>query len=469
MTIDAPIQDAEEEYPAADREDLNQTGPQRRWRRAFVTTSILLSLIATGIVMLPFVLRQTRLRDSLLNSSLESCGLTGISREVTGGWLTPITMRSITIKDPAGRFYCLIPELRTSLNFLDIMRGQDDLGKLVISDASLLIRLDADGNWPVAAKPSQQFSQLEFEIRDADFLLQAPWRTEAIINLSDVDLSGRVQRSASGVSELVVDECLLLDHVSLPTKATTQNLALIAPILAQSTRISGTASVYLNRTVIPMDGRTPKQFLSGRAEFHELNARLKEDWIEQVALLIGKAAQIDLPGRISVARDTVVNFQVLPTGVHHDGMAFLLPDLAPGLVAQTSGKIGLDESLDLELAMQLPPSLVPSDPLLGQVVRALDGTLTAKVKGTVSVPVLQRPDMAEVLSQVSARIHPASYENAAPALPGAIFDLVRDVSDQSAKPDEKASNIAGGIIGLIRSIDAARQESKQDKEKKADR
>jgi hypothetical protein len=138
-------------------------------------------------------------------------------------------------------------------------------------------------------------------------------------------------------------------------------------------------------------------------------------------------------------------------------------------VAQTSGEIGLDESLDLELAMQLPPSLVPSDPLLGQVVRALDGTLTAKVKGTVSVPVLQRPDMAEVLSQVSARIHPASYEKATPALPGAIFDLVRDVSDQSAKPDEKASNIAGGIIGLIRSIDAARQESKQDKEKEADR
>jgi len=437
------------------QEQVDPPASRPRWRRAFVATSVLLGLIAAGITVFPVVVRETALRDSLLNSSLESAGLLGKSERITGGWMTPITLHAITITDPNGHFRCSIQELQTSSNLTDLLTGNADRGKVVVKGARLSVMVDEEGNWPIAANSTSGAPELDFEILDSHFVLAAPWRSEPIVDLAGIDLRGRIRQQVTGQKQLVVDECLLLDHVTLPPDATAQNMSLIAPILAQSTHISGTASVRLNETVIPLNGQTPEIYVSGQAVFHALDARLKQDWVQQLAAVVGRATNVDVPGRITVARDSVVSFQVHRGGIHHDGMAFLLPELAGGVVGQTSGTIGLDESLDLDLAIQIPDNLQPADPILSQFVRMLNGPLRAKVKGTVSVPRLEFATPNEMLGRISESVHPASHSDEPPGLPSAIFNLVRKVSAPEEDKNERAAGIAGGIIGLIRSIESA--------------
>jgi hypothetical protein len=447
------------EPTTVDARTVNESKPvKKRWRRAFVASSILLSLVISVVLAFPVVLRKTSLRDNLLNSSLAKSGLSGTSKSVTGGWMTPITLHSITINDPSGNFTLKIPKLRSSRTLAQILAAGGDYGRVVVENAFLRVSVDDEGNWPLARQSSSQISALEFEIKNFTFVLGAPWRSEPIISLTNLDVTGRIRQVESGQRQLIVDECLLVNRQPMSGIGAGSNLALIAPILSQSTHITGTASVRLGQTVIPMeptaDGRLEVQ-LSGEAEFHSLDARLKEDWIEQLATLIGTATQVDIPNRIVVARDSVVRFQVFPDGVHHDAMAFLLPDLAPGLVAETSGTIGLDESLDLDLAIQLPQNLQPSDPFVAQFIRLLNGPLRARVTGTIDIPELQFPSTSEMLSDLSKRINTTSHQDEAPDVPRAVFDLIRGVSQTETDPEGKATDIAGGIIGLIRSIDAS--------------
>lgn len=149
--------------------------------------------------------------------------------------------------------------------------------------------------------------------------------------------------------------------------------------------------------------------IHGRAEFHALEARLKEHWTQQLTALFGQVSGTSQPDQIQVLKDSRVEFSVSKDGIAHDGMVFLLPQLAQELTVTSSGIVHLDETLELLLTVNLPKIVPAGRPFLA-VLSQLTGTpMQFRVGGTVSEPHLQLPEGMNLLGDLSSRISPTQH------------------------------------------------------------
>jgi len=422
-----------------------------RWRRAVVTSSVVLAMLITGTGLLPTVLIHTSLRDRVLRPAVGDDSWTAICSDASGGWLAPLVFHNVRITDPDGRFLCTIRELRTSRGLLGFLMGSSDIGLVTLIQPRVEVTIAEDGTWPRRnSQPST--TQLDWVIEDGSLLITVPWRKVPIVDLEQLGMTGRIGPNDEGRRMLTMDATQIYDHESLSEDHTAQNLALIAPVLSQSTQVKGTASLWLDATQIPLDGTQKPPFpLQGRAEFHTLEARLKPAWIRQLAAMTGQITGTSLPDRVEVVKDCRVDFAVTKDGITHESMVFLLPEIAKGLTITSSGIIHLDETLDLHLAVTLPKIMAGDKPMLAILAQLTSEPLQLAVRGTISDPKIQLPEGTDLLGAISNRVTPAGHEEAAPPLPSAIFDLLKDV--QNPDKDQAVQALPGSLLNLIRAID----------------
>lgn len=434
--------------------------PTPRWRRAFVTSSILVAMLISGAGLLPPLLVHTSLRNQVLHSALKTEELTATSEDASGGWLAPLVFRNVRIVDARGRFICTIRELRTSRGLLGFIGGGESIGQVTLIEPRIEIHVSEDGKWPdCRQQPSK--TQLSFLVEDGSLLVTVPWRKTAIVDVDDLKVAGRIAPGDDGGRMLIVEPIQIFDHEPLSESHTQQNLALIAPVLSQATQLSGSASVWLDELRVPLDGtQKSRSPVRGRAEFHSLEARLKDEWTRQLAAVSGAMTGTELPDRIEVLKDSKVTFAISEEGITHDGMVFLLPKIAQELRVTSSGIIHLDESLDLRLAVALPKILHADRPMLAILSQLSAEPLQLVVKGTVSRPQLQLPEGLNPHKAFAKGIAPATHQEIAPTVPAAISDILQGV----ANPDqvEARKDLPGSILNLIRAIDKnAKQNGKQ--------
>jgi hypothetical protein len=201
--------------------------------------------------------------------------------------------------------------------------------------------------------------------------------------------------------------------------------------------------------------------IRGRAEFHNLEARLKEPWTRQLTAVLGQVSGTSLPDQIQVLKDSTVEFSVSKDGIAHDGMVFLLPQLAQELTITSSGIVRLDESLDLLLTLHVPKIVPAGRPLLAMLSQLSSAPMQLRVVGTVSEPKLQLPEGMNLLGDLTRRVAPAQYTEEAPPLPSAVIDLIQNVGSQDR--DQAKQNLPGSILNLIRAVD------EQTKQRRAER
>ena len=432
------------------------TPAKPRWRRAVVASSVIFSMLVAGSALVPTVLMQTPLRDRVLGTAVKQNTLTATAREASGGWLAPLVFRDVRIADSSGRFLCTIRELRTSQGLFGFLTGGPDIGQLDLIEPRVELQLDDNGKFPRSeCEPSN--TQFRFSIQQGSLLVRVPWRSVPIVDVASLELTGNVAASAPGQRVLTLDASQIFDHEPLSESHTSQNLALIAPVLSQSTELQGSASVWLDEVKIPLDGEQNTDFaIRGRAEFHSLEAKLRETWTRQLAAISAQLSGVELPDRIEVLQNSKVTFKVTEEGIFHEGMVFLLPKIAESMRVTSSGTIHLDESLDLQLAVTMPELSMPENRFLSMLSQLTSEPLRLSVKGTVSDPQLQLPADTDLFGEISRRVTPAQHTEEAPAVPSAVIDLIQGVSNEDKEEAKEA--LPGNILNLIRAIDHGAKE-----------
>ena len=439
----------------------NQNPPPRvrsGWRRAFAGTSVVVAMLVTGTAVLPFVLINTALRDRVLGSAANNSVLTATSESATGGWIAPLVFRNVRINDTDGRIVCTVREFRTSRGLLSWFTDPTHAGHVTVVEPHVEVHVGDDGKWPDCGERRPSDAQFSYAIVDGSFLMTVPWRTVPIVDLDALQITGNVGPDPAGRRMLTVDATQIFDHEQLSEAHTLQNLALVAPVLSQSTEVRGSASVWIDALQIPLDvthGPASLFPIRGRVEFHSLEARLKQDWIRRLAAFTGQLTRTEIPDRIEVLNDSRVDFVLTDDGVSHQSMVFLLPQIAEQLTLESSGMIHFDESLDMRLTVTMPPVVTANQPLLALLGQLSGEPLQLQVRGTVSEPQLQFPDDASLLSEISRRVAPAQHAETAPSLPAAITDLLQDAG--SADKDEARKNLPGNVLKMIRAVDQARK------------
>lgn len=439
-----------------------------RWRRAVVASSVIISMLIAGSSLVPTILMQTELRNRVLGSAVKQSTLTATAQEASGGWLAPLVFKNVRIADSAGRFLCTIRELRTSQGLLGFLTGGPDIGQLDLIEPRVELELDKNGKFTrEECEPSN--TQFRFSIQQGSLLVRVPWRSVPIVDVDALELTGNIATDGDHQRVLTLNAAQIFDHEPLSESHTSQNLALIAPVLSQSTELRGSASVWLDEVKLPLDDSEQKSAFTirGRAEFHSLEAKLKETWTRQLAVLSAQLAGTQLPDRIEVLQDSKVTFEVTDNGIFHEGMVFLLPKVAESLRVTSSGTIHLDESLDLQLAVTIPELGTQENRFLSMLSQLTSEPLRLSVKGTVSNPQLQLPEDTNLLGEISRRVTPAQYTEEAPAVPSAVVDLIQGVSNEDKEEAREA--LPGNILNLIRAIDQGVKEKAKNKPRRAGR
>lgn len=425
------------------------TPAKPRWRRAMVASSTLVAMLIVGTGFLPPILLQTSLRDRVIGAPFADGPMKATAAAATGGWFTPLTFHDVHISDDKGQIVCTIKELRTTKGLLSFITEPDDVGRLTFVEPKVSVKVAEDGKWPeFSQKPSK--SRLVYEVVDGELDVSVPWRKLPIVDVAKLDITGKIGPGPDGRRTLTVDATQVFDHEPLSEAHTEQNFALIAPVLSQSTTVSGSASVWLDTISMPLEGEQKSPFpIRGRAEFHTLDARLKEDWIRQLAALTGGITGTTLPDRVEVVKDSDVQFEISETGIRHEGMVFLLPEIAKELQITSEGTIQLDESLDLSLSVKVPKIVPANRPMLSFLSQLTAEPIQLAVKGTVSKPTLEMPQ--GLAGGLLSGIMPAQHTTEAPAVPDAISGVLQSVTNPNK--EEAGKQLTGSIFSLIKAID----------------
>lgn len=435
--------------------------PKRRWRRAAVTTSVLGGMLLSGMTVLPFAVMNSSHRDRILNEAFEKHGLFASSESGSGSWVSPVVLKNVRIQDQTGRVQCVIAEIRTSHSVFGLLLNGGDLGKITFTEPSVQITLDEDGKLPPGLfrntepeKPADQQPELAIDIVDAEFVLSVPWRRLPIVQLENLDISASISNQTDG-RWLEISPVQIFDHAEITEANTEQNLALIAPVLSQSTALNGEMSVVMNRTRVQLDKEKRASLqVSGEAVFHTVHTRLKKDWVRQISQMLGRAIGARIPDRLEIVRDSAVQFRVDERGIHHNGLAFLLPELASDMVIQSSGMVGLDETLDLALSLQLP-QLAPSNPLMAVFSQMAQLPFTLHVQGTVDSPELVTPPGFSLMDQLARNVNPDRDTSEPPPVTNSVISLIGAAASGNA--DSSATQITGSVIDIIRAAQKAKE------------
>ncbi|MEQ9411601.1 MAG: hypothetical protein RIK87_28060 [Fuerstiella sp.] len=441
----------------------------RRWRRAAVASSVIGGMLFSGLAVLPLAVMNSSHRDALLNAQFQPYGLTVTSESGAGTWVTPVVLTNITLTDESGQIQCIIREIRTSRTMTGLLLHGGDLGTITFVEPVLQVALDEQGRLPAglfqqSESPDdgrntpllpKQTPDLAVEVAGGTFVLSVPWRRLPIVDLGGLDVSAAITRQEEG-RWLDVAPVQVFDHERISESHTEQNLALIAPVLSQSTSLTGDVSVRMNGLRLPLDGQptvtaTP---ISGTAVFHSVEARLKKDWVVQISRLLGRVTGATVPDRLQIVQDSPVAFEVDERGIYHHGLAFLLPQIAPDMTLESSGMVGLDEKLDLALSLQLP-RLAAQNPFMAALAKMTWLPFQLQVKGTVDQPELVTPPGFSVVDQMSRNVDPEGHEIEPPALEKSVIDLIGAVS--SPDPERSADGIVGGVLNIIRATQKAKE------------
>lgn len=441
-----------------------------RWRKAFVATSLLVALVTAAASSTPALLTRTSLRNQMLSSAFSGFGLTTHTNGADGGWFHPVSFQGVELKDAQGRVVCTIDQLHTSRGLLSFLSEGSEIGQLTFVRPHVNLFVNDDGSFPFQLAPDPTDSTCEFAIQDGSLTIIVPWRESPIIDVAALNIDGRITREATGDRLLAIDGFQVFDHEPLSESHTTQNLALIAPVLSQSTRVTGAASLWIDPIQVPIDGASPGDVpIRGHAEFHSLNAHLKQAWVRQLTQLTGQLTDVDLPDRLEIVRESTVDFSVSRNGIFHQSMTFVLPQISNGLIVESSGTIRLDESLDLRLAIQLPAAIgvpqatgSPASPAAAFLGEFLRQPIRLSVRGTVSDPKLGAPEGSDLLKELAMRFNVSTDDmDQPPPVTQAVFEIIRGVSN--ANKDEAQRDIPGGVFNLIRAIKAEKERTKRDR------
>jgi hypothetical protein len=447
-------------------------------RRAVVTTSVVLSMLGTGIFIAPTVLTATSMRNNLLQSAVRNDELTATAESATGGWFAPLAFQGVQIRSADDRFSWTVKEIQTSKGLLSFITDPDHVGDIRLTHSSVKISLDDDGKWPFSKPSKPSNSELAFHIENGSLEIIAPWREVPIVEISKLTIDGNIAKDANGQRRLHVDPIQVLDHEPLSESHTQQNLALIAPVLSQSTELSGSASVWLDEINIPIgqtvaedstasvdsetkDGLSCNILIRGRAEFHSLEARLKENWTKQLTAIIGHVSGSAIPNQIQVLKDSKIDFSVTNEGIHHSGMVFLLPELAKEMTITSSGSVHLDETIDLLLGLNVPKIVQTGKPFLAILSQLTSMPIQLRVLGTVSEPKLQLPEGMDLLGRLTRQVLPAQHTEESPPLPSTVIDLIQSVGSQDRAQAKK--DLPGNILNLIRAVDQNAREKQAER------
>lgn len=433
--------------------------PRRRKRLLLSGTSFGILIVA----LLPAIIAATPLRNMIANRALAMQELQASIGSASAGWLSPVFAESTELSRTDGSLRLQVPRAETQFSVIDLLSSTPDLGTIRL-DRPLLEVTVAPPDEVLDEEPETQRSPgrvtLTAEINQAEVVVRTLQSSEPLIHVDNLTTTLRLESTPKG-RQFVADPTLLMDRVTLTPEACQQGLQFVAPLLADSATVTGEFSVDVSEFRIPVDepdrqARSKATVIAGRVTLHRVETGLRNPLLAQIADLVARLTGGQQAQLVQVFEDTVVDFEYRDGGVYHEGLAIVLPELSNEIVIRTSGRVGLDEQIDLAVLVSLPAQMTRSIPV---VRRLTEAPLEFRLTGTLENPQLNFPEGRDLLDELAGRLLDQGDDAQPRTVEGAIGNLLNGLTaEPGGKPDvEKTTS---GILNLIQSIRNGKRKKK---------
>ena len=366
------------------------------WRkRAWV---LLLSLVAF-LAVFPWLLAKTTLRDQLLSAIVGSDQVTVSSRDASFGYIAPLSLTGLNVESADKSAVIKVERIASEHSWLGLLLARPELGTFRFDQPSVDVRIDPKAVAEPATQPTPppkqavvDLPQLVAEVRDASVIVRSSETGEPPIDVSGIDVTFRIERDQDR-SVLRIDPTTIFDHQQLTPDLCGQGLQLVAPLLADEVAADGEFSMRLNEFDLPLGDRSDAAKndirIAGEVELHRASVTLQNTVAKNLVALISKLVGQSMPEQLTVAEGVKVRFQVADGRIQHEGLALVLPHRESSIKIESSGSVGLDETLDLQVAIVFPGGLLGESRLATKltsepVVVAVGGTFEAPEIGLAS-------------------------------------------------------------------------------------
>jgi hypothetical protein len=337
--------------PPASAPDQGARTPKRRrrWLRWLAAIIVLLLLI---VFFLPNIIALPAFRQRLMDTAFSRYGVKASAGDLSLSWFSRVRVRDFKVSaDERGHTALSVSQGESSLSLLNSLWAPD-LGKIKIEKPELAVEFDKEGdNLSRLLRALTGLSlgrrAAQLEISDASLVLRSqnspqPWTVQNL-NLT-VNLIPATQ-NPSGVTVLQGQHVQLLHEMELTPEMGNDLLKFIAPPLSQAAKTSGRVSLDLDEFSWPL-GKPTEAEVKGRLTLHSVE-------VAPGALLEVLASVLELKGAaapVQIAKDDAVDFSMKDGRVSHDHLQFSLA----GIQLNSHGSVGLDESLDWIVEIELP-------------------------------------------------------------------------------------------------------------------
>jgi hypothetical protein len=189
----------------------------------------------------------------------------------------------------------------------------------------------------------------------------------------------------AGGRVLIVQPGLWIDHLQILPPIAQDLLQFVAPILAHAAHIDGAFSLESSGAVFPLE-ELASGYCTGVLTIHRVR-------LSAGPLIQELVAQLSDTMSVVIIDECRTPFTLRDQKVSHQGLRFQLGDLA----LESAGTVGLDEQIQLSIALDLPDREVQwRGPLLRRLSQELAGRrISLPFRGTLRRPRLDWPKLAE--------------------------------------------------------------------------
>ena len=322
---------------------------KRRWLRWLIAVAAVILLL---IFFLPNILALPIFRQRVLDSVASRLNAEATVGRLSLAWFSPVAAGDFKLKpDDCDRAALSIGQMEGDRSLFRLLFGKN-LGNYRFVEPELYVEFDREGTnigrlLRALAGATLLNRPAGVDIENGRLVLRGknspqPWTADKLS--IKCDFIPAVQ-SQSGVSELRGGQTQLLHEMDLTPDLCNELLQFVIPILARTTRVSGKISLELDDFDWPL-GKSSATELKGRLTLHSVEAgagQLTKSIAELVAPGIAD-------GAVEISKDDVVAFSMHDGRVYHENLAFSLA----GIQAISHGLVGLDESLDWFVEVQIP-------------------------------------------------------------------------------------------------------------------
>jgi hypothetical protein len=449
-------------------------------------------LVAFGVALLLFVIATPYVAQSppvlgwIVTAVAQRQNVHASVGEASFGWFSPLELRDVAIETPYGEPLLDVERIRADRPWWQLGVAGQRLGTFTIDQPAVTL-VASPGGWnsqgigPPPPADSAQGSaprarrqpELTADVHGAALTLYRTGVSEPLIDVRGVNVTAHI-RYNNDVRWLTVEPFQPLDRKRLTPEMCENGLQLAAPILANATWTEGSVSLSIDEFRLPLDPRsvppdghpaaisTPAAHASGRLELHSVETGLKNPLLKQIADKVAALLGTQMPTRIRVADDSLVQFQLRDRRVYHEGLAFGLPEISPTLVIQTSGSVGLDKTLDLQVQIPVVLDLALSGPL---AQRISGKSIHLAVTGTLDDPKVSLPPEETAWQQLT-RLLGDNPDEADGVVADDIAGLAKEILPGAR---ETAANVVQGIAGTLSQIRDRRAERRAARDSSSDR